>query len=76
MDLPAVASPVLGAFIVVFFGGRQVGRIEAAVSRLLRLEASVTRAAEKLDGHDRRIGLLEDVVLKMRASSRPSPTDP
>ena len=72
----ASTSPVLGAFVVVFFGGRQVGRIEAAVSRLLRLETSVARSSEKLEWHDRRLGLLEDVVSQMRASGRPSSVDP
>ena len=51
----SLTSTVASALLVVFYGGRQVGRIEAAVSRLLKIEARLG----KVDEIETKIGTVE-----------------
>jgi hypothetical protein len=61
----AVAS-IVSAFLVIFHGGRQVGKVEAAISRLVGIEAKVDIIPEL----EVRIGQQEEVTLRLRSDHK------
>ena len=49
--------------LVLFNGGRQVGRVEAAISRLTGIEESLKRVAD----HEVKLGILQETVNRTRS---------
>jgi hypothetical protein len=54
------------AAMVLFHGGRQVGRVEAAISRLTGIEEKL----KKVIDHDVDIGILKDSYERMRSDHK------
>lgn len=51
----------------VFYGGRQVGKIEAAVSRIAQLEVSLKESIQEIPKLRIDLGVLQDLYPRMRS---------
>lgn len=62
----ATVASVVSAFLVIFHGGRQVGKVEAAISRLTSIEDKVKVIPEL----EVRLGQQEQIALRLRSDHR------
>lgn len=64
--LAEVGTAGLTVATLLFVGGKQVGRVEAAIGRLVGIEVKLA----KVDEHSGQIGTVTDTVLRMRSDHK------
>ena len=68
--LIAIVTALGSVALVLWHGGRQVGRVESAITRLLGIETVTKETASTVQKHEVKLGILENSFSALRSDHR------